>query len=342
MTTVLVDADGIAFLAAAAVQRSIAWDEDLYTTHASLTEAQDVFALKISQIVEWSECAEEDIILCYSCPSRRYFRHDLLGTYKGNRTGPPPLVLRDLKEWTKEHWPHKWKPKLEADDVMGIMATNPKLVKGEAIIVSADKDLQQIPGLHLNANAMFEGIFRVQPQYAERFLWQQVLVGDTADNYSGCPGVGPVAAEKVLSKAADIGYEAAVSEAYHKAGLTPADLAIQVNVARILHSSHYNYKTQEPILWQTSTTHWPSAAPATGSSPTTPKSRKTSKTSPEQPQAGSASAPAKRKASSSSGTSKPASSTETPTTTTVGGTSAATPSSSLTNSTGLRRVRRAK
>lgn len=252
-TTLLVDADGVAFTAAAAVQRGIRWDDDLYTSHADMGEAKDVFSNAIDQFKS-AAGVDGPIILVYSCPTRHYFRHDLLPTYKGNRKDAPPLVLRDLKEWSKGEWDSRTKPGLEADDVLGILATHRRLVTGEKIIISADKDLQQIPGLHMNARAPHEGVFRVQPAWAERFMWEQVLTGDSTDNYPGCPGIGAVKAAKLLECPRSL-WTTRVTEAYEKAFRGgPQDphveMATMVNVARILTTSTYDFKRKEPILWQ--------------------------------------------------------------------------------------------
>lgn len=249
MTTLLIDADGVAFKAASAVQRTILWEDDVATTHADFNEAKDAFNTILGTLPKTSE--DDGVVLCFSCPSRRYFRHDLLPTYKGNRKSTPPLLLRELKQWASETWETKTKPGLEADDVLGILATHKRIIKGEKIIVSADKDLQQIPGLHIDLNDPEAGVMRVAPEFAERFLWRQVLTGDTSDNYSGCPGIGPVKADKLLSGiSGEAQFAAAVLAAYEKAGLTPDDLAVQVNVARILQADNYDFKRKEPILWQ--------------------------------------------------------------------------------------------
>jgi len=249
--SLIVDADSIAFRAAAAVQKGIRWDDDTFTSHADFGEAKVAF-LDLVDGLRRSVDDGADVHLAFSCLSRRYFRHDILPTYKGNRTGaPPPLCYRDLREWAVEHGDGKLgffsrvKPRLEADDVVGILATAKKLVDGEKIIVSVDKDLQQIPGLHW---APQEGVYRVSPEHAERVLWTQVLTGDQVDNYTGIPGIGPAKAKKILD--ADEPYEDSVLKAYLKAGLTREDLVIQYNVARILQAKDYDFKLKEPKLWK--------------------------------------------------------------------------------------------
>jgi DNA polymerase-1 len=251
MRTLIVDADSIAFKAAAAVQKGIRWDDDVYTSHADFGEAKSAF---IDQVERLRAAIDDgaDVVLAFSCLTRRYFRHDLLPTYKGNRGNTPsPLCYRDLREWAVEHgdgrlgYIAKVKPRLEADDVVGILATSKKLIEGEKIIISNDKDLVQVPGLHW---APEEGIYRVAPEAAERQLWMQVLTGDQVDNYTGIPGIGPAKARKILDT--EEPYEDAVLKAYLKAGLTRDDMLIQLNVARILQAKDYDFRQKEPKLWK--------------------------------------------------------------------------------------------
>jgi len=238
------------------VQKHIRWDDDIYTSHADLKEAQNAFTAAIEGLRERVAAdpgiqmfdEEVDVILCFSCPSRRYFRHDLLPTYKATRKGERPMVLSDLNAWASEVYETKTKPHLEADDVLGILATHPTLIKGDKIIVSIDKDMQQIAGLHMNP--MDGEVFRVREEFAENFLWTQVLTGDTSDNYTGLPGCGPVKAKKILSSDPLFSPEDLVLAAYQKSGLTLEDMTTQVNVARILTATTYDFKNKEPILWQ--------------------------------------------------------------------------------------------
>lgn len=248
-TTLIVDADGIAFAAAALAEKTIAWDDDIHTVHGDLNEAKEIFTANIEKCRE-TVGDDPDVILCFSCPTRHYFRHDILPTYKANRAGGrPPLVLKPLKEWAKETYTSKTKPNLEADDVVGIMATHPRLVKGRKVIVSADKDLDQIPGLHLNPSKLDEGLYSIAAGEAERFLWTQVLTGDQTDGYSGCPGIGAVKAERILDTPG-LDYEDSAFLAFTKAGLPEHDFEAQVNMARLLTAETYDFKKEKPILWR--------------------------------------------------------------------------------------------
>lgn len=242
MTTLIVDADGLAYQAAAAAQKGIAWDDEIYTVHADFAEAKRCLSNNVAALLTGSEC--DDLVLCWS--KGPYFRKAVLPSYKANRKGSqPPLVFKDLRAWAFERWPSKEKPGLEADDVVGILATM-KNRPDSRVIFSPDKDLLQIPGLHYRPG---EGVYRVAEDFAFNQLWLQVLTGDKSDGYTGIPGCGPKKAAAILSKAVD--RVIAVREAYLAAGLTLKDLEVQVNVARILQAHCYDFKRKEPILWQT-------------------------------------------------------------------------------------------
>lgn len=245
MTTLLIDADGLAFRAAAAAEKTFKWDEDTISVTADIESAKDHFRDQIGDLMEAADA--NDLILCWSCPTRRYFRHDLLPAYKGHRKGTTPVLRTELTEWAQVEYTSKVKPRLEADDVVGILATHPKLVPGRKIIVSDDKDMLQIPGYHWRMGKRIS----VTQREADEWLWMQVLMGDPADGYKGIPKIGPKKATAILAnRRPDETHLDAVLSAYLKAGLTKEYLACQINVARILQYTDYNFKTKEPRLWQ--------------------------------------------------------------------------------------------
>lgn len=189
------------------------------------------------------------IVLCFSCPSRRYFRHDLWPDYKGNRKNAPPVLLGDLKAVLSSRYTTKTKPNLEADDVLGILATHPDFYLGDCVVVSPDKDLDQIPGLRFKPGG--DDVYEVSVQEARRHIAFQALTGDSTDNYPGCPRIGPIRANRILDEVAEgASYVPAIQAAYERAGKTVEEMAVQLNVARILTAKTYNFKTGEPILWQ--------------------------------------------------------------------------------------------
>lgn len=269
LKTILIDADYMAFTIAAACQKSHHWDDDIITQHIDMEKAKGVFLDAIIDAITATAASlfypdpQATVILAWSDPGRRYFRHDVLGTYKGNRkSSGPPLGLRALREWACDQWPSIWLPRLEGDDVLGLFATGDQLfqilglqqfVKQPRVIVGVDKDLRQIPGTHYNPTKPDEGLVVVTPIQAKMLLATQTLMGDTTDGYTGIPGVGAVKAAKLLADCDLTGSTwPTIVAAYEAAKLTEADAAQQFNCARILTSQHYNFRKNEPKLWDPS------------------------------------------------------------------------------------------
>ena len=74
----------------------------------------------------------------------------------------------------------------------------------------------------------------------------QTLIGDTADNYKGCPGIGSVGAHKILDESPT--WEAVVA-AFEKKGLDEEEALLQARVARILRAEDYDFKKKVPKMW---------------------------------------------------------------------------------------------
>src|SRR5574343_1568457 len=66
----------------------------------------------------------------------------------------------------------------------------------DTIIVTLDKDLDMIPGLHYNW--VKNTIYDVNEDEALRFFYKQLLIGDTSDNIVGIRGIGPVKAKTLI------------------------------------------------------------------------------------------------------------------------------------------------
>ncbi len=118
---------------------------------------------------------------------------------------------------------------LEADDLIFDRAN--ELGESKCLILTIDKDLKQIPGIHFNyykpivkdsegnrieSNAVV-GLELITKDEANYCFWLSMLVGDGIDNIKGCKGIGPVKAKKILEESQKIHYETAVKAAYKKA-----------------------------------------------------------------------------------------------------------------------------
>lgn len=85
----------------------------------------------------------------------------------------------------------------EADDFLRIWSEQAKAVEEGCVIVSIDKDLYCIPGLHYNPKKNESKT--VSAFEAKRHFYEQLLKGDNVDNIPGIPNVGPKKAEKFLA-----------------------------------------------------------------------------------------------------------------------------------------------
>jgi DNA polymerase-1 len=181
------------------------------------------------------------LLVCLSDPSRHYFRHDIEPTYKGNRTGEPPILLGEIKAYLREHYNIAEKPTLEADDVMGILQT--KL--DNTIIVSCDKDMRQIPGRHLNCDKIDEGTFEVTEEGGDEWHLMQTLMGDMVDGYPGRKGTGIKKAAKIVPDGWD-----AIVEDFAKIDKDEEFALKQARLAKILRVEDWDSEKQEVILWE--------------------------------------------------------------------------------------------
>ncbi len=243
--TLLIDTDIFIYKALFASEETHDWGDGNFSLTCNFDKAATLFR---SRIAELEELCRADALLCMSSDTN--FRKALWPEYKATRSSKrKPINLNDLKELVINEYETSVRPGLEADDIMGILATHPSAVPGKKLIVTIDKDLMQIPGKHLNPDKMDEGVITVTPDGGDHCHLMQTLTGDQVDNYPGIPGIGPKRADKILQE--DTWEE--VVAAYAKAELTEDDALTQARVARICRADDYNSDTQEVILWSPKT-----------------------------------------------------------------------------------------
>lgn len=113
--------------------------------------------------------------------------------YKGNRDGQAkPSHSAAIREHLMSGWDARVAHDEEADDAIGVALSADE----SGVVVSNDKDLDQLSGLHYDWTLKQE--YTVKPVDAARFFYQQVLSGDATDNVPGLEGVGPVKAKAML------------------------------------------------------------------------------------------------------------------------------------------------
>lgn len=247
-TIAFIDADTTLYQVTAACTRDVLFG-DVVVRQLHLDEAKAQFISEIGALV--LDCEASDFILCLTDRGSNW-RTEVLPSYKFSREGKlRPLGHDHLLDWVFEEYPCRRHKSLEGDDVLGLLSTGPLYSDYRNIIVSIDKDMKTIPGWLYNP--MKQTMVDISLEEADHFHLTQTLTGDSTDGYKGCPGVGPVGAEKVLGMVRPAGRPwVAVVEAYEKANLTEADALAQARVAHILRHGEYDFGTHEVKLWEPS------------------------------------------------------------------------------------------
>ena len=272
MRVALIDADILAYQAAAVSEQAVDWEDGLWTLHAFEQDAINAFESAFKSILEKTEA--KSYLLCFS--DKENWRKAVLPTYKSNRTGVrKPMLLNFIKEYCYSEHRFVQIPTMEGDDILGVYATMPRKLEAvnDLIICSIDKDLKTIPGQHYNFGR--NEFFEITEHQADYWHMVQTLTGDTTDGYAGCPGIGPVTAEKILKKALDEGtpwanpeqlreiYWKHVVATYAKAGLGEEEALTQARVARILRDSDFDQISKKVILWTPTCTNSLTVSPVT-------------------------------------------------------------------------------
>ncbi len=144
------------------------------------------------------------------------FRHEMFADYKANRDETPedirnavPYIKRLLDAYKIPVIDY---PGFEADDVIGTLARKASERGFTTYMMTPDKDFAQLvsdnvfmlkPSRSGNESILW-GIEDIQKEFSvqrpEQVIDVLALMGDTADNIPGAPGVGPKTAKKLVSE----------------------------------------------------------------------------------------------------------------------------------------------
>ncbi len=154
-------------------------------------------------------------VACAFDKGRKTFRHRKFKDYKANRPRMPkeliaqiPLVKETLEAF---RIPVFEEEEYEADDILGTLAKRGEKEGLRVKIFTGDKDFLQlvsssifvlrprkgINGTHLFDEEEVKNEFGISPSQIIDFL---ALAGDSSDNISGVPGIGPVTAKALLQE----------------------------------------------------------------------------------------------------------------------------------------------
>ncbi|MDD5968522.1 MAG: DNA polymerase I [Anaerostipes sp.] len=145
------------------------------------------------------------------------FRHKMFAEYKGTRK-PMPEELHEQVQLMKDvltamNIPIMQKEGYEADDILGTLSKEAEKAGFEVSIISGDRDLLQLATDHVQIRipkTKMSGTI-VEDYYAAdvlekyqvtptEFIDVKGLMGDTADNIPGVPGIGEKTATKLITQ----------------------------------------------------------------------------------------------------------------------------------------------
>ncbi len=235
----LIDSDFLAYKAAQACEEGIDFGNDVIVAQSNFSNVLKIFELELKKVTK--AMMEDEFILYFSSPQN--FRKEIYHGYKGHRLKRKPLGYRRLVNYCEKTYNFVCRKGLEADDSIGIDATN--FPEYETIIVSPDKDMRQIPGVLWN---MTDDVEEITKEQGDDWHLIQSLSGDPTDGYPGCPGIGIKRATDLLKKNPDNKW-AAICKAFKERGLSDDDALLNARLAKILQHPDYDYDREEPILW---------------------------------------------------------------------------------------------
>jgi DNA polymerase-1 len=238
----LIDTELYLFRAAAASEYEVEWAPDEWTYLCRHGDAKAAFQGIVGELMEMAP--DHQPVMVFG--GRASFRYSIYPGYKSNRKGlKKPAGFRALADWVLttaagRGWETHQLLEVEGDDVLGLAAG-----PGD-IIASDDKDMLTLPGILLRNGEVLE----ISEDQADRNFFQQALSGDSADGYPGCPGIGPVKAERLLDVChTPAAMWQAVLGAYRKAGKSDHFALQMARCARILRPGEYCFETNTPLLW---------------------------------------------------------------------------------------------
>lgn len=125
------------------------------------------------------------------------FRYEIYPEYKANRTQEKPEHYNDLVAFCRERYSPESGVGIEVDDLIADEVDFLKAMGEDVFIIAIDKDFLQIPNVDIYLFNKGEWVTTTKESALHEFA-NQMLMGDSADNIKGVPGVGKKKAERML------------------------------------------------------------------------------------------------------------------------------------------------
>lgn len=235
-----IDADFYAYRSCQMGEEDLDFGDEVIIVASNFPLVTRMFERQIQDLKDRYE--SNDVVLYFTGTSN--FRKTVDPEYKGNRVKRKPAGYKRLLAYAAENYSCKRIDCLEADDLIGLDCHRSA---ENFVVISPDKDMKSISCRLFNGEEEYE----ITQEQADHQFYVQCLTGDVVDGYKGVPGVGPKSAEKILAQEGDPWN--LIVQAYEKAGMTENDALRNARLARILRPGEFNYETNEPILWNPTT-----------------------------------------------------------------------------------------
>ncbi|MBT5229178.1 MAG: hypothetical protein HOM11_02765, partial [Methylococcales bacterium] len=240
MTTLLIDADILVYKAAYKFEYT--WQGE------AMADEQGAYLYVDHTINQWmNTLGGTDAISCLSDSDN--WRKSLFPDYKANRKQQKPMLYTAVRQYISQNKKKCIRPQLEADDILGILATSEDIIPGDKIVISSDKDLNTVPCYLFNPDKD-RAPKLVTEEAAHRYHMLQTLMGDSTDNYKGCPGVGPKKANQYLDCVDHEDYWFAVEAVFRCFGQCENSALLNARLAKILTCKDYDFTKKTVKLWQ--------------------------------------------------------------------------------------------
>jgi len=194
----LVDADSLIF-ASCYKKREHKDDERFYT---DIEDSKAKFDEQFMSIVnKLEDMYNVERVITFS-GSKGNFRKLITPVYKANRKKQelPPL-LDEMHQFVKDEYNSVWGFGIETDDIVARYWYNlsNEIGRDNVMIVSIDKDYKQFPALIYNYHYKHKEVLDISEEEALYNFYEQMIIGDTADNVNYFKGKGKKYAEKYLA-----------------------------------------------------------------------------------------------------------------------------------------------
>lgn len=203
-------------------------------------------ALLRGLVDKWTPDGVDHVVVALS--DKDNYRKELFPPYKSNRKDVcKPDSLIAVFETIRQSFDCLTWPTLEADDILGIMASS-----GEAISVSIDKDLKGVPGWLMNPDKDKEPRYITEDE-ADEWFHIQWMAGDSTDGVPGMWKIGAKTAEKLLNEWPKENWCENILDMYEEERYAPKDAYLKVDkpeiamgqCVRILRDENYCIEEKE-------------------------------------------------------------------------------------------------